>query len=234
MWDSPSVVAGEEGRSSPVPNDLRGRRPHHSGAGLLRPVIPATCATVSLGWYTAAPVASDGESDSSNPAVCRPLCRLPPRPTRVVLPIRRKPSLLEAGGSASKDGEIAFTVASASLSAESSAIVPDTDPDRSAGGCIFVLPPTVELSLSESRLDKALQPAIPATNPTVAKRMKPRREHRSIIRRYERNDVIDLLLRVHAEESHHGISASSDAFEVPTRTRREPATHRGNSRLSPS
>jgi hypothetical protein len=48
MWDSPSVVAGEEGHSSPVPNDLRGRCPHHSGAGLLRPVIPATCATVSL------------------------------------------------------------------------------------------------------------------------------------------------------------------------------------------
>ena len=65
MWDSPSVVAGEEGRSSPVPNDRRGRRPHHSGVGLLGPVIPPTCATVSLSWYTAAPVtsASDGESD---------------------------------------------------------------------------------------------------------------------------------------------------------------------------
>ena len=48
MWDSPSVVAGGEGHSPPVPNDRRGRHPHHSGAGLLRPVIPATCATVSL------------------------------------------------------------------------------------------------------------------------------------------------------------------------------------------
>ena len=55
MWDSPSVVAGEEGLSSPVPNDLRGRHPHHSGAGLLWPVIPATCATVSLVIGTAAP-----------------------------------------------------------------------------------------------------------------------------------------------------------------------------------
>ena len=29
MWDSPSVVAGEEGRFSPIPNDLRGRHPHY-------------------------------------------------------------------------------------------------------------------------------------------------------------------------------------------------------------
>ena len=55
MWDSPSVVAGEKGRSSPVPNDLRGRRPHQSGAGLLRPVIPTTCATVSPWQHTIAP-----------------------------------------------------------------------------------------------------------------------------------------------------------------------------------
>jgi hypothetical protein len=40
------------------------------------------------------------------------------------------------------------------------------------------------------------------------------------------DEPVDLLLRVHAEESPHGISASSDAFEVPTRTRREPATSR--------
>ena len=108
MWDSPSVVAGEEGRSSPVPNDRRGRRPHHSGAGLLRPVIPATCATVSLVTGTAAPEksVSKNESDGRNRIVCSRLCRLPPRPTRVVLPTGRKPSLLEAGGSASKDAEV--------------------------------------------------------------------------------------------------------------------------------
>ena len=107
MWDSPSVVAGEEGRSSPVPNDLRGRRPHHSGAGLLRPVIPATCATVSLDTGTAAPVktVSDSESGGRSHSGCFPACRLPPRPTRFVLPTSRKPSLLEAGGSTSKDAE---------------------------------------------------------------------------------------------------------------------------------
>jgi len=55
MWDSPSVVAGKESCFSPVPNDLQGRHPHHSGAGLLRPVIPTTCATVSLIIGTAAP-----------------------------------------------------------------------------------------------------------------------------------------------------------------------------------
>jgi hypothetical protein len=37
-----------EGRSSPVPNDLRSRCSHHLGAGRLGPVIPATCATVSV------------------------------------------------------------------------------------------------------------------------------------------------------------------------------------------
>lgn len=37
-----------EGRSSPGPNDLRGQCSHHSGAGRLRPVIPAACATVSV------------------------------------------------------------------------------------------------------------------------------------------------------------------------------------------
>jgi len=38
---------------------------------------------------------------------CLPPCRLPLRPTRVVLPTRRRKfSLLEAGGSASKDAEI--------------------------------------------------------------------------------------------------------------------------------
>jgi hypothetical protein len=47
LWDSPSTIAREEGCSSPVSNDRPGRRPHHSGAGLLRPVIPPTCATVS-------------------------------------------------------------------------------------------------------------------------------------------------------------------------------------------
>ena len=107
MWDSPSIVAEEEGCSSPVPNDLQGRYPHHSGAGLLRPVIPATCATVSLGIGTAGPrkSVSDSESDSRSHIVRSPSCRLPPRPTRVVLPTGRKPSLLEAGGSASKDAE---------------------------------------------------------------------------------------------------------------------------------
>jgi hypothetical protein len=70
MWDSPSVVAGEEGHSSPVPNDLRGRCPHHSGAGLLRPVIPATCATVSLvAGMVAQKSVSDGESISDNTEV---------------------------------------------------------------------------------------------------------------------------------------------------------------------
>ncbi len=66
MLDSPSVVAGEEGRSSPVPNDGRGRRPHHPGAGLLRLVIPATCATVSLDNGMVAPDkhVSSGESIS--------------------------------------------------------------------------------------------------------------------------------------------------------------------------
>jgi hypothetical protein len=107
MWDSPSFVAGEEGCSSPVPSDRRGRCPHHSGAGLLRPVIPATCATVSLDTDTAAPEESpsDSESDGSSHTVCSVSCRLPPRPTRVVLPTSQKPSLLEAGGSASKDAE---------------------------------------------------------------------------------------------------------------------------------
>ena len=107
MWDSPSVVAGEEGRSSPVPNDLRGRHPHHSGAGLLRPVIPATCATVSLVFDSMAPEksVSDSESHGRSHIVRSPSCRLPPRPTRFVLPTGRKPSLLEAGGSASKDAE---------------------------------------------------------------------------------------------------------------------------------
>ncbi len=107
MWDSPSVVAGKEGRSSPVPNDLRGRRPHHSGAGLLRPVIPATCATVSLTTDTVAPekTPSDSESISDNTDVRFPPCRLPLRPTRFVLPTSRKPSLLEAGGSASENAE---------------------------------------------------------------------------------------------------------------------------------
>ena len=47
MWDSPLVVVGEEGHFSPVANDLRGRHRHRSGGGLLGPVIPATCATVS-------------------------------------------------------------------------------------------------------------------------------------------------------------------------------------------
>jgi hypothetical protein len=103
MWDSPSVVAGEERHSSPVPNDLRGRCPHHSGAGLLRPVIPATCATVSLvAGMVAQKSVSDGESISDNTSVCSPLCRLPPQSTRFELPTSRKPSLLEAGGSASK------------------------------------------------------------------------------------------------------------------------------------
>lgn len=55
MWDSPSAVAGEEYHLSPVLNDLRGRRPHHSGAGLLRPVIPAMCATISLAIGTPDP-----------------------------------------------------------------------------------------------------------------------------------------------------------------------------------
>ncbi len=107
MWDSPSVVAGEEGRSSPVPNDLRGRRPHHSGAGLLRPVIPATCATVSLTTDTVAPekTPSDSESISDNTDVRFPPCRLPLRPTRFVLPTSRKPSLLGAGGSASENAD---------------------------------------------------------------------------------------------------------------------------------
>ena len=107
-----------------VRNDLRGRRPHHSGAGLLRPVIPATCATVSLITGTAAPErsVSGSESDGRSHIVCSPSCRLPPRPTRFVLPTSRKPSLsshgrcapvrmiretsglsrLEAGGSAPK------------------------------------------------------------------------------------------------------------------------------------
>ena len=109
MWDSPSVVAGEEGCSSPVPNDLRGRHPHHSGAGLLRPVIPATCATVSLVTGTAAPEKSVLDSDSDGRSrIVRPLsCRLPPHPTRFVFPTSRKLSLLEAGGSASKDAEAA-------------------------------------------------------------------------------------------------------------------------------
>ncbi len=49
----------------------------------------------------------DSESDSSNDVACFPPCRLPPRPTRVVLPTSRKPSLVEAGGSASKDAESA-------------------------------------------------------------------------------------------------------------------------------
>ena len=75
MWDSPSVVAGEEGCSSPVPNDLRGRRPHRSGAGLLRPVMTATCATVSLVIGTAAPEKSisDSKSDSRSHIVCSPI-----------------------------------------------------------------------------------------------------------------------------------------------------------------
>ena len=78
MWASPAVVAGEEGRSSPVPNDRRGRRPHHSGAGLLRPVIPATCATVSLVICRAAPgkSVSDSESAGRSHSSCFPACRL--------------------------------------------------------------------------------------------------------------------------------------------------------------
>ena len=157
MWDSPSVVAGEEGCSSPVPNDRRGRRPHHSGAGLLRPVIPATCATVSLdtGMVPPGKSVSDSESDSSNDVACFPPYRLlltgrarrsaprirggeaasqgpfarpealraslspdavrlpagaslplcPPRPTRVVLPTSRNPSLSPHGPQVRSDGQ---------------------------------------------------------------------------------------------------------------------------------
>ena len=107
MWDSPSVVAEEEGHSSPVSNGRRGRRPHRSAAGLLRPVIPATCATVSLDVVTMVPgkSVSGDESASINLVARYPSCRPPLRPTRFVLPTRRKPSLREAGGSASKDAE---------------------------------------------------------------------------------------------------------------------------------
>lgn len=74
MLDSPSFVAGEEGCSSPVPSDRRGRCPHHSGAGLLRPVIPATCATVSLdtGMMLAEKTVSDSESDARSHDVRSP------------------------------------------------------------------------------------------------------------------------------------------------------------------
>jgi hypothetical protein len=49
--------------------------------------------------------ALDSESDGNSHIACSSLCRLPPRPTRVVLLTGRKPSLLEAEGSASKDAE---------------------------------------------------------------------------------------------------------------------------------
>ncbi len=37
MWDSPSVVAGGEGHSPPVPNDLRGGIPTIQGPGYYGP-----------------------------------------------------------------------------------------------------------------------------------------------------------------------------------------------------
>jgi hypothetical protein len=48
---------------------------------------------------------SGGESVNTTLVARCPPCRLPPRPTRVALPTSRKPSLREAGGSASKDAE---------------------------------------------------------------------------------------------------------------------------------
>ena len=68
-------VAGEEARPSPIPNDRRGRRPRQSGAGLLRPVRPATCATVSLdtGMMLAEKTVSDSESDARSHDVRSPV-----------------------------------------------------------------------------------------------------------------------------------------------------------------
>ena len=106
MWDSPSVVAGEEGRSSPIPNDRRGRHPHHSGAGLLRPVIPATCATVSLVICRAAPgkSVSDSESASRNHSVCFPSCRL------LLTGRARRSAPRTRGGEAASQGPFGWSV----------------------------------------------------------------------------------------------------------------------------
>jgi hypothetical protein len=75
------------------------------GAGLLRPVIPATCARVSLflGWADPRKSVSRASQSASPVVVCFLPCRLALRPTRVVLPTQcRKYSFLEAGGSALK------------------------------------------------------------------------------------------------------------------------------------
>jgi len=61
--------------------------------------------SLSIGTTASKESVVDGESDGSSHIVCSPSCRLSPRPTRVVLPTGRKPSLVKTGGSASKDAE---------------------------------------------------------------------------------------------------------------------------------
>ena len=65
--------------------------------------------------------------------------------------------------------------------------------------------------------------------PAAAYSIKPR----GFSHRASRWVAIDLLHALKDVESHHGMSASGEAFEVPTRTQGEPAAHRGNSRFFP-
>ena len=75
IWDSPSIVAGEEGRSSPVPNDRRGRRPHRRATPARD--TAAVCDGITDHWDGApGKSVSDSESDSSNDGACFPPCRL--------------------------------------------------------------------------------------------------------------------------------------------------------------
>ena len=82
-----------------LPDALRGRDTRQLGPGDCGPYCARTARDVC-------PHSTIWQYGRGKPNGCLPPCRLPPRPTRGVVPTRRrKPSLLEAGGSASKDAE---------------------------------------------------------------------------------------------------------------------------------
>ena len=94
MWFSPSV--GATGRLvRPVYRTPFGvSKPTIGGRATAARTGPDLCQHSTIWQYGRAQLSS-----------CLPPCRLPPRPTRVVLPTSRKPSLLEAGGSVLKDAD---------------------------------------------------------------------------------------------------------------------------------